>query len=207
MLRVWSVSGVCSVMKSARASNVSRSAFSTPISIARSGVRNGSKAMTFILQPERAAGDDRTDIARADQPERLAGHLDAHEAVLFPLARLRRGVGLGQLPREREHQRDGVFGGGDRIAERGVHHDHAAWRGGGDIDIVDPDPGAADDLEVAPHARAISPVTLVDERIASPSYSPMIAASSSGVLPVISSTSDPALAEDARRRAGPSCRR
>ena len=51
MLRVWSVSGVCSVMKSARASSVSRSTFSTPISTARSGVRNGSNATTFIFRP------------------------------------------------------------------------------------------------------------------------------------------------------------
>ena len=42
MLRVWSVSGVCSVMTSARASSASRSTFSTPISTARSAVRKGS---------------------------------------------------------------------------------------------------------------------------------------------------------------------
>ena len=42
MLRVWSVNGVCSVMTSARASSWSSSTFSTPISTARSGVRNGS---------------------------------------------------------------------------------------------------------------------------------------------------------------------
>ena len=132
MPRVWSVSGVWSVMKSARASSVSRSAFSTPISTARSGVRKGSKATTFILSPSARAGDDRADIARADQPQRLAGHLDPHEAVLFPLAGLGRGVGLGQLAGEREHQGDGMLGGGDRIAERGVHHHHAAlrWRRG-----------------------------------------------------------------------------
>jgi len=42
MFRVWSVSGVCRVMKSARARSSSRSTFSTPSSTARSGVRNGS---------------------------------------------------------------------------------------------------------------------------------------------------------------------
>ena len=99
-------------------------------------------------QAMRAVGDDRPDIARADQPERLGGHLDPHEAVLLPLAGLGRLVGLGQVAGEREHQRDGVLGGGDRVAERGVHHDHALGAGGGDIDVVDPDPGAADDLEV-----------------------------------------------------------
>ncbi len=51
MLRVWSVSGVCKVMKSARRSRSSSSTFSMPSSTARSGVRNGSKATTFIRRP------------------------------------------------------------------------------------------------------------------------------------------------------------
>ncbi len=100
------------------------------------------------LQPERPRGDDRADVARPDQPQRLAGDLDSHEAILLPLAGLGRGVGLGQLPGEREDQCNGMFGGCDRIAERGVHDDHAARRGGGDVDIVDPDPGTPDDLQV-----------------------------------------------------------
>ena len=51
MLRVLSVSGVCRVMKSARLNNSSSSTFSTPISVARSCDRNGSKAITFIFRP------------------------------------------------------------------------------------------------------------------------------------------------------------
>ena len=51
MFLVASISGVCSVMKSARRSRSSSSTFSTPRSTARSAVRNGSKAMTFILSP------------------------------------------------------------------------------------------------------------------------------------------------------------
>ena len=71
-----------------------------------------------------------------------------------------------------------------------VHHHDALRRGGGDVDIVDADPGAADDLEVG---RGVEDpcVTLVAERIARPSYSPMIAFSSSGVWPVLTSTSMP----------------
>ena len=42
MLRVASVSGVCSVMMSARASSSSSSTFSTPRSSARFSLRNGS---------------------------------------------------------------------------------------------------------------------------------------------------------------------
>ena len=51
MLRVLSVRGVCSDTKSARRSSSSKGTFSTPSSIARSGDRKGSKAMTFILSP------------------------------------------------------------------------------------------------------------------------------------------------------------
>ena len=101
-----------------------------------------------MRRPMRAAGDDRADIARADQAERLAGNLDAHEVVLRPLAGLGLGIGLGDLAGEREDHRDGVFGSGDRVAERGVHHHHALRRGGGNIDIVDADAGAADDFQV-----------------------------------------------------------
>ena len=48
-------------------------------------------------EPYGAVGDNRADIAATDQAERLAGKLDAHEAVLLPLARLGRLVGLRDL--------------------------------------------------------------------------------------------------------------
>ena len=99
------------------------------------------------LQSERARGDDRADIPATNDAERLAGQLDAHEAVLFPLARLGRDVGARDLPSEREHQCDRMLGGGDRIAERRVHHDHAASGGGRNVDVVDADARAADDFQ------------------------------------------------------------
>ena len=77
------------------------------------------------LQADAARRDDRADIAAADDAERLAGDLDAHEAVLLPLAGMGRGVGLRDLAGQREHHRDGMLGGGDRIAERRVHDDDA----------------------------------------------------------------------------------
>ncbi len=73
MLRVLSVSGVCSVMKSARAKSSSNSTLSTPSSSARLSDRNGSKAMTCIFRPTPARGDDRADVAAADDAQRLAG--------------------------------------------------------------------------------------------------------------------------------------
>ena len=49
---------------------------------------------------------------------------------------------------KRQHQRDRVFGGGDGIAERRVHHDDAARGRRRNVDIVDADAGAADHLQV-----------------------------------------------------------
>ena len=56
-------------------------------------------------------------------------------------------VGGRDFSRQREHQRDRMLGRRDRIAEGRVHHDHAARRGGRDVDIVDADAGAAHDLQ------------------------------------------------------------
>ncbi|EAR50516.1 hypothetical protein OG2516_09735 [Oceanicola granulosus HTCC2516] len=99
-------------------------------------------------QPHRAGADDAADVARADHAERLAGQLDAHEARLLPLARMGRGRRLGDLARDGEHHRDGVLGGGDHVAEGGVHHDDALLRRVRDVDVIDADAGAADDPEV-----------------------------------------------------------
>ncbi len=99
------------------------------------------------LQAMRAVGDDRADVAAADQAQHLVGELGADEARFLPFAGARRAVGGGQLAGERHHHRDRVLGGGDRVAERRVHHDDAALGGGGEVDVVDPDAGAADHLE------------------------------------------------------------
>ena len=57
-------------------------------------------------------------------------------------------VGLRDLARQRQHQRDRVLGGGDGIAERRVHHDDALGGRRRDVDIVDADAGAADHLQL-----------------------------------------------------------
>src|SRR3546814_3300492 len=73
------------------------------------------------LEAERAIGNDRTNIARADEAQRLGRQLNAHEAILFPLARLRRRVGFRQLASESEHQGNGMLGRGDRVARSEEH--------------------------------------------------------------------------------------
>ncbi len=94
MLRVLSVSGVCSVMKSARRKISSSSTFSTPISTAALGRQEGIIGDHLHAQATAAVGNDRADVAAADDAQRLVEELDAHEAVLLPLAGMGGGIGL-----------------------------------------------------------------------------------------------------------------
>ena len=54
---------------------------------------------------------------------------------------------LRDRPRDGHEQREGVFGGGNRVAVGRVHHDDAARRGGFHVHVVHADARAADDLE------------------------------------------------------------
>ena len=83
-------------------------------------------------------------MPRPIEPERLAPHLVALELRAVPGATLERGVGVGDVAGEREHEADGVLGGGDRVAERRVDDDDAARGGRFEVDVVDADAGAAD---------------------------------------------------------------
>ena len=95
----------------------------------------------------RAPRDLRADPAESDYAERLPVDLRPEEAVAFPLATPEVGVGLRKLPGDGEEERHRVLGGGDRVAARRVHANDAAPRGGLHVDVVKPDPGAADHLE------------------------------------------------------------
>ena len=57
----------------------------------------------------------------------------------------------------------------EHVAGRRVDDDDAALGGRLDVDVVDADAGAADDLEVASPASMTSAVTLVAERMISAS--------------------------------------
>jgi hypothetical protein len=57
-------------------------------------------------------------------------------------------VRLGDVARQREHQRDGVLGGRDDVGLRRVGDDDAALGGRLDVDVVDADPGPADHAQV-----------------------------------------------------------
>src|SRR5690606_27558583 len=99
------------------------------------------------FQADAAVRNNRADVAVADDPERCSKQLDAHELRFFPFAGLSGSIGLRDLAGERQHQRDRVLRGRDRVAVRRVHHDDATGRRSTRIDIVDPDAGAAYDLQ------------------------------------------------------------
>src|SRR5581483_2131754 len=100
------------------------------------------------VEPFAAARDLRANLAEADDAQRLAAQLDADEAGAVPLAGPERGIGVRDVAREREHERDGVLGGGDRVPERRIDDDHAALGRRGEVDIVDADAGTADDVQL-----------------------------------------------------------
>ena len=66
---------------------------------------------------------------------------------------LERRVGLGDIARHGGEERDGVLGGGDRVGGGRVDDEAAGLGGRLEVDIVDPDAGAADDPE--PAARGL----------------------------------------------------
>ena len=107
------------------------------------------KRRDLHFQTQRAGGDNRADIASADQAQRLAGDLSAHELGLFPFASLRRGVGGRDLACGCEHHRNCMFRRGDGVPKRRVHH-HGPFGGGcGDINIINANTGAANDFQVS----------------------------------------------------------
>ena len=88
------------------------------------------------------------DAAGAEDAERLAVDFGALKGLPVPFAAAHGAMRGGNLPGERAQHEEGQFGGGDRVATGGVHHDDAPLGGGGDIHVVHAHAGAADDLEL-----------------------------------------------------------
>ena len=93
-------------------------------------------------------GDEDADAAETDDTDGLVGDLDAGELRPLPRSLAQRGVGGRDLPGGGEQQRDGVLGGGDDVRLRRVHDQDAALGGRRHVDVVQPDAGAGDDLQV-----------------------------------------------------------
>ncbi len=106
------------------------------------------KGNHFHFQAKRAAGHNRTDVARANQPQRFARNFRAHKAGFFPLASLGRGIRRRNLPRHGKHHRNRVLGGGDRVAKRRVHHHNPFGRSRREVHVVHANTGATNNFEV-----------------------------------------------------------
>ena len=118
------------------------------MSMARSGDRKGSKAITFICRPSARSATIEPMLPQPITPSVLPVISTPMKRFFSHLPAWVEASACGNLARQRQHQRDRVLGGGDRIAERRVHHDDALGRGGGNFDIVDADAGAADHLQL-----------------------------------------------------------
>ena len=101
------------------------------------------------LHPEGAEPlrDEHADAAEADDPDGLLVELDAGVLRALPLAVAQRRVGRADVAGGGEHERDGELGGADDVGRRGVDDHHAGLGGGLDVDVVEADTGAGDDLE------------------------------------------------------------
>src|SRR6266545_4616086 len=84
------------------------------------------------------------------EPERPPRDLlvDAPEARPLPASLRERRVRLRDVARESEQEADRVLGSGDDRRLGRVRNDDAPTRGGFDVDVVDPDAGAADHLQL-----------------------------------------------------------
>jgi hypothetical protein len=98
-------------------------------------------------KPCRPAGDLLPDAAEAEHAESLVGQLDAAVGLALPSPLLERRVGLRNVTGQGDEQADRVLRGRDDGRFRCVRDDDAASRGGVDVDVVDPDPRAADHLQ------------------------------------------------------------
>ena len=91
--------------------------------------------------------DGLADLAEPDDAEGPAAQLEAGELGSLPLAASERRVGRGDPAGDAVQQREGVLGGRDRVAGRGVDDDDARVGGRLEVDVVHADPGPADDDE------------------------------------------------------------
>jgi len=122
----------------------------------RGGRRRQERIMRgdFHADPARLARDRAADAAQADHAQPLAFEFEAGEAGLGPLPGLHPGVGARHVAREREQQRQRMFGGGAGVAVGGVHHRDAARGGRFHVDGVDAGAGATDHPEAVAAGQA-----------------------------------------------------
>ena len=124
-----------------------------------SAVTNGSDAEDGHLHRPRPDGDRLADLAEPDDAERPAAQLEPGELGPLPLAAADRGVGRGDLAGDAVQQGERVLGGRDRVAGRGVDDGDPGPRRRVEVDVVDADPGPADDRQPGARRRSASAST------------------------------------------------
>ena len=102
-----------------------------------------------------ARSDHASDAAQADDAECLSLKFDSDKFLAVPTSGFEAAAGLRDRTRERDQQRDRVFGGRDRVAVGRIHHDDAANRRGGNVDVVDADSRASDDAQAVGRVEQI----------------------------------------------------
>jgi hypothetical protein len=95
----------------------------------------------------RTLGNLGTDAAEADHAEGFLEEFDTRIRLPIPLTRLHGRGSLGHRTGATEDMREGQFGRRDRVARRGIHHDHPPLGGGFDIDVIHADAGATYDFQ------------------------------------------------------------
>ena len=95
-------------------------------------------------------------LAQPDNPQRFASKLGADEPFPGPFAGLEGRVGLGDVPGQRKHQRHGVLSGGYDVGGRRVDDNHASLCCGINVDVVNADTGAANNLQVRSRFQSLS---------------------------------------------------
>ena len=97
-----------------------------------------------------ACGHLASDAPHANQAKCLAFQLGAGERLLVPYASLHRRIGRRHGAREREHERQRMFGYADAVGAGRVHDEDPARGRCGQIDVVDAGAGAGNHPKARP---------------------------------------------------------
>ena len=144
---VSGVFGRCTEMKSApRQQFVERQQFDAEL---RGAGGRHVRVVGHDVRAERGEplGDELPDPAEPHHADGLAVDLGARERRPLPGVFAQRRVGRRDLARGGQHQRQRVLGGAVDVRRRRVDHQHAAGGGGVDVDVVQADTCARDDLQ------------------------------------------------------------
>ena len=141
----------------------------------------------------RTLRDEHTDPTEADDAERLAVQLDAFPLRAIPPPGLQIGVGLRHVARLREQQRHRVLGRREDVRLGAFTTITPRWVASATSTLSRPMPARPTTTRSVP-AASTSAVTWVALRITSAATPGSAAQSSSGVSPVLTSTSRPARA-------------